>query len=111
MSGLPHPPRDDTADAHRHAYPLQPPEGSFLNPGPCRICGKPWERDDRQQADDDVRAVGTVECAHGAPLTVGVYRGQVNIAGRMLDEEQLEQFAQLIVRAAWEAARDRDGEP
>lgn len=111
MSGLPHPPRDGTDGAHRHAYPLQPPEGSYLNPGPCRICGKPWERDDRQPADDDVRAVGTVECDHGAPLTVGVYRGQVNIAGRMLGEAACEEFSQYFVRAQWMAARDRAGTP
>lgn len=62
--------------------------------------------------DDDVRAVGTVECAHGAPLTVGVYRGRVNVAGRMLDRHQREHLAQLLVRADWLAAayREEDGD-
>ena len=61
-------------------------------------------------SDDDVRAIGEVTCAHGAPLIVGVYRGHVNIAGRMLDEEQAGEFAQLFIRACWEAAA-QDGAP
>jgi hypothetical protein len=60
--------------------------------------------------DDDIRAVGTVECAHGAPLTVGTYRGHVNIAGRMLSREQANEFALLFVRAYFETyARPGDG--
>ncbi len=54
----------------------------------------------------DVSAVGTVEAAYGAPLTVGVYRGHVNIAGRRLDEAQCEKFAELFARARREAGRD-----
>ena len=55
--------------------------------------------------DDDVRALGTILDVHGDPLTVAVWHGRVNIAGRMLDQAQYEQFMQLAVRAGWEAAR------
>jgi len=53
---------------------------------------------------DDVRAIGEVSDIHGSPLIIGIYRGCVNIDGRMLNREQAEEFAQLFVRAAWEAA-------
>jgi hypothetical protein len=35
---------DDTTP-HQCEFPLQPPEGSLLNPGPCRTCGRTWARD------------------------------------------------------------------
>ena len=62
---------------------------------------------------DDVRAIGTVTGAHGAPLTVGVYRGLVNVAGRMLDRGQAEEFGRLFISACWEASAhaDRDDPP
>ena len=55
--------------------------------------------------DDDVRAIGEVTDIHDAPLVVGIWRGHVNIAGRMLDQEQAVQFARLFVLACWEAAK------
>ena len=64
--------------------------------------------------DEDVRALGTVDCAHGAPLTVGVWRGHVNIAGRMLDQPAQEEFARLYAAARWKAGhydRSRDAGP
>jgi hypothetical protein len=33
----------ETTQAHEHAFPVQPPEGSIWAPGRCRICGKTWE--------------------------------------------------------------------
>jgi len=29
---------------HEHKHPVQPPEGTLWNPGPCRICGKTYAR-------------------------------------------------------------------
>jgi hypothetical protein len=29
-----------------HRFPLQPPQGSFANPGPCRLCGTPYSDDE-----------------------------------------------------------------
>jgi len=40
------------ADEHEHEFPVQPPEGSILAPGPCRACGKTW---DRAQAERQLR--------------------------------------------------------
>jgi hypothetical protein len=53
----------------------------------------------------DVRAIGEVTDVHGGPLVIGVYRGCVNIDGRMLSEAAMEDLAQLLVRASWIAAR------
>ena len=53
--------------------------------------------------DDDIRAIGEITDVHGAPLVVGVYRGHVNIDGRMLNRDQAEQFAVLFTAACWEA--------
>ena len=52
---------------------------------------------------DDIRAIGEISDIHGAPLVVGVYRGHVNIDGRMLNRDQAEQFAVLFTAACWEA--------
>ena len=57
--------------------------------------------------DDDIRAIGEITDIHGAPLVVGVYRGHVNIDGRMLNLDQAEQFAVLFTTACWEAGRDQ----
>jgi len=51
--------------------------------------------------DDDVRAVGEVTGVHGAPVVVGVCRGHVNLDGRMLNQEQMEDLAHLLLRASW----------
>ena len=56
--------------------------------------------------DDDVRAIGEITDVHGAPLVVGVYRGHVNIDGRMLNRDQAEQFSVLLFNACWEAGHD-----
>jgi hypothetical protein len=57
--------------------------------------------------DDDVRAIGEIRGIHGTPLVVGVYRGYVNIDGRLLNRDQAEQFAVLFTAACWEAGRDQ----
>ena len=38
---------------HEHAHPVQPPQGSMWEPGPCRICGKTYARAqaERQMAE------------------------------------------------------------
>ena len=56
----------------------------------------------------DVRAIGEITDIHGAPVIVGIWHGCVNLDGRMLNQEQMEQLAQLLVRATWEAARTRE---
>jgi hypothetical protein len=56
-------------------------------------------------ATDDVRDIGQVTDVHGAPVFVAVWHGCVNLDGRMLGQEQMEELAQLLVRATWEAAR------
>ena len=49
--------------AHKHAFPCNPPRGSFQNPGPCE-CGKTYSQDmaDRQLAD----ALEGLEIAYGS---------------------------------------------
>ena len=49
---------------HECSFPVQPPEGSILSPGPCQ-CGKTFERDwaerrlrDAQAALDALEAAG-----------------------------------------------------
>jgi hypothetical protein len=59
--------------------------------------------------DANIRAIGQVDDVHGAPLIIGIWHGHVNIDGRMLDPEQTEQLAQLIIRATREAARTDGG--
>jgi len=42
---------ETTAPAeHECQFPLQPPEGSFWAPGPCRTCGKTYERSQAERA-------------------------------------------------------------
>ena len=37
-----HPLAAGEAPPHECSFPLQPPEGTFLAPGPCRTCGKTY---------------------------------------------------------------------
>ena len=46
----------ETTEAHEHEFPLQPPEGSFFAPGPCRVCGKPWVLDQAEKAMEGAKA-------------------------------------------------------
>jgi hypothetical protein len=67
-------------------------------------------------SDPYVRKVGQVDDAGGFPLPVGIHRRSVIIGDPQegtswaLDARQVELFAQLLVRASWEAAR-QDGAP
>jgi hypothetical protein len=45
------------ADEHKHAFPVQPPEGSLAAPGPCRVCGKTWARAEAERQLKEVQAV------------------------------------------------------
>ena len=66
--------------------------------------------------DQHVREVGRLEDEGGFPLPVGIHRRSVIIGDPQdgtswaLNARQVELFAQLIVRASWEAAR-QDGAP
>jgi hypothetical protein len=60
-----------------------------------------------------VTEVGRVIDLSGAPLTIGVRGGCVVIrptavAGNVLDEARCETLAQLLTRAQWAAARDKE---
>ncbi len=60
-------------------------------------------------SDPYVRKVGQVDDAGGFPLPVGIHRRSVIIGDPQegtswaLDAAQAEKFAQLLVRACWEA--------
>jgi NTP pyrophosphatase (non-canonical NTP hydrolase) len=41
---------------HEHAHSLQPPEGSYLAPGPCRTCGKSYDRTEAERGLAAARA-------------------------------------------------------
>ena len=63
-----------------------------------------------------VREVGRLDDEGGFPLPVGIHRRSVIIGDPTdgtswaLNARQVELFAQLLVRASWEAAR-QDGAP
>jgi hypothetical protein len=40
----------ETTRVHEHSFPVQPPEGSIMRPGPCRTCGKTWELNQAEKA-------------------------------------------------------------
>ena len=67
-------------------------------------------------SDPHVRKVGQIDDAGGFPLPVGIHRRSVIIGDPQegtswaLDARQAELFAQMLVRACWEAAR-QDGTP
>lgn len=42
---------------HEHAFPVQPPEGSWLKPGPCRVCGKTYERHEAERMAAEAQAL------------------------------------------------------
>jgi hypothetical protein len=45
-----------TTEAHECAFPLQPPDGMFWAPGPCRICGKTYDRSQAERALAEAQA-------------------------------------------------------
>lgn len=57
---------DDFDTSHKHEFPVQPPEGSWLNPGPCRRCGKTWalEQAEKDLADAQA-ALAAAEASRG----------------------------------------------
>jgi hypothetical protein len=58
---------DETTTAHKHAFPCNPPGGTFLNPGPCE-CGKTYAQN---EADKALRhAVAALMSAYGAAAGV-----------------------------------------
>jgi hypothetical protein len=67
-------------------------------------------------SDPYMREVGQIDDAGGFPLPVGIHRRSVIIGDPKdgtswaLNARQVELFAQLLVRASWEAAR-QDGAP
>lgn len=57
----------ETTQAHEHAFPCNPPGGTFWDPGPCQ-CGKTY---DQNTADRMLReALEAVEVAYGVPPRV-----------------------------------------
>lgn len=46
----------ETTQAHEHAFPVQPPDGSMWAPGPCRVCGKTWELAQAEKAMEGAKA-------------------------------------------------------
>jgi hypothetical protein len=66
-------------------------------------------------SDPYVREVGRIDDAGGFPLPVGIHRRSVIIGDPQdgtswaLNARQVELFAQLLVRASWEAARQDVG--
>ena len=55
-------------------------------------------------ADQWVSEVGSIESIHGYELIVGVDYDCVTIAGHVFSLSELEGFAQLFVRACWQAS-------
>jgi hypothetical protein len=41
--------------AHKHSFPVQPPRGSWSDPGPCE-CGKTWARSQAERAIEEAAA-------------------------------------------------------
>jgi hypothetical protein len=39
-----------TETGHEHSFPVQPPEGNIMAPGPCRTCGKTWAVNQAEKA-------------------------------------------------------------
>jgi hypothetical protein len=60
--------------------------------------------------DSDVRAIGTVSDIYGNDLTVAVWHGRVNVAGRMLDLGAAEEFGRLFLVAMREARKSGNSE-
>ena len=42
---------------HKCEFPVQPPEGSWSHPGPCRRCGKTWAQSQTEQKVAEAQAV------------------------------------------------------
>lgn len=61
-------------------------------------------------ADPYVRQIGRLSDADGVLVAVGVDYDLITLAGRRLTAAQVEELAQLLVRATWEAARQVDGD-
>lgn len=47
---------DVTPGGHKCAFPCNPPGGTMWAPGPCRICGKTWDRAQAENALAEARA-------------------------------------------------------
>lgn len=45
-----------SSGVHDCEFPVQPPEGTFLAPGPCRTCGKTYERSEAERALREAQA-------------------------------------------------------
>ena len=60
----------ETTTAHKHAFPCNPPGGTFLNPGPCE-CGKTCEQDEADRLL--TMALEHVERAYGVPPRVSTH--------------------------------------
>jgi hypothetical protein len=55
-------------------------------------------------ADERIRTLGTVRDFDSIPVHVGVDYDTVTLNGLRFDRAQVEELAQLIVAASWEAA-------
>jgi hypothetical protein len=111
--------------AHKHAFPCNPPGGTFLHPGPCE-CGK---TNDQDEADRLLAmALEHVERAYGVPPRVSIHWavawGSENLndgSGRveLYDEEEVREqipfykggsvVRRTVIALRWEAVPD--GEP
>jgi hypothetical protein len=109
---------------HKHAFPCNPPGGSFLNPGPC-ACGKTYD-----QNKADVRlaeAVAAMTQAYGPAFRVGTGwciawggEGANDCAGRLEydDEAEADEMRQWIdggivarqtvIRLPWETVASEE---
>lgn len=86
----------ETTQAHEHAFPVQPPEGSFTAPGPCRHCGKTWAMAQAEKAMAGALAAmemagmpprPPVVCLCGSTRFVDVfnhYRKTLTVAGEIV---------------------------
>jgi hypothetical protein len=60
----------ETTQAHEHAFPANPPDGTYLRPGPCK-CGKTY---DQARADEALkRTLTLIAAAYGVPPRVGIH--------------------------------------
>ncbi len=118
---------ETTAPAeHKHAFPCNPPGGTFLNPGPCE-CGKTYAQD---IADREFQtAIGMMAIAYGQLFRVSTewciaWGGEDanDCAGRLeYDDEagarEMTQWIdggivarQTVIRLPWVNAPDKDEE-
>lgn len=79
----------ETTQAHEHAFPVQPPEGSMWAPGRCRECGKTWELAQAENAMAGAQAAMEMAGMPARPLIVCLcgstrFKDEINAANARL---------------------------